>query len=221
MTSTANLIVEIIAELEQSVSNAPEGAFTLPLRDLMWVPIMHETTVKPSQSIKHALLHHVKNFTSVLDQSGESSKITPVTINKYLKILEKESDSKYTKRTWNNLFELISAAPLKGGRTMSQFWWRFCIDFFTEIICMLSDRASPFQSAAEPFWRVEGVSNGIMVNLSTLGFLGSYMGMLKNLGPKLSQKDNKAFRASRFLGEIKTSIGYAAGCNDQLIASLN
>ena len=227
MPNTSRQINDIGDILTRSVSKAPNGAFFAPLRDIMWVPVLHDATVMPAPNIKYGLLRHVKEFTHALDNPsthpyGEQFKISVPTVNTYLKLLNEDGNATYTKRTWNNLFDLISAAPLKNGSSMPQFWWRFCNVHFPEIINMLSDKSDPFQSQARAFWQIPNAkSKGIMVNLSTMAFRCSYMVMLKTLGPRLTKKDSNSFRSSHFLEEVKASTRSLADSNEELIDKVN
>jgi hypothetical protein len=223
MPNTITQINEIVDVLASHVSRSPNGAFFMPLRDILWVPVLHDAALRPAQTIKYGLIKHLKEFTYALDNPrthphGELFKISVPTVNKYLKMFN-DGKATYNKRTWDNLFELISAAPLKLGWSMSQFWWRYCNACFPEIINLLADKSDPFQSQAQSFWQLpRAKKKGLAVNLSTMGFMCSYMVMLKALGPRLTEKDSKAFRSTVFLTEVKTATESPENSNEELVA---
>jgi hypothetical protein len=216
MTSNSNLFNSIISILERSISNHPSGGFFFPLKSLLWLPIRHNATVRPGPVIKYNLMCHVKDHTYALDKSlamphRSKFKISAPTINKYLEIIEKNEAVDYNNKTWDHLFKLIIAAPLRNNKTVSQFWWSFCKKYYPEFFSMLFDMSDPHQSTAdvEAFWLDPG-GRVFMVNLSTIRFYSYYVVILKFLLPAMAERDNKGFKSGEFLKNVIAGLEQCA-----------
>jgi hypothetical protein len=199
------LLSLILRNTRENAEKHPNGAFFFPLKPLMWLPMRHEATLTSTKAIKFGLLEHVRSHTYALDRSQgnpyrDRYNISTPTVNKYLHCLDNKIQEDYSKKTWNHLFELSTAAPFKRNISVSQFCWEFLKTHYPEGINMLFDNADPSQSTVEAFWI--NSKQAIMVNLSTASFLFSYLLMLKTLLPQLSKKDNRSFDSGVFLKDL-------------------
>lgn len=226
MSRKHKIIDALICSLEDMIIKSPNAVFIFPLRALMWLPVLHDKTLKPAGEIKYALLRYVQQHTYALDKSKGSSfspnsGISTPTANKYLVMIEDKRPLDYTKKTWDKLFDLTVVSPRKQNMSISQFWWRFTREHYPEMFAVLADKSDPFQSAVEVFW-IDPLSKKIMVNLSAMYFLSVYMLSLKNMASELGGKDSNSFKSKEVLENLSRSISKNAfKSNDDLCKAIN
>lgn len=203
-----------IKYVDDSASNLPDGIFMIRLRELIWSLLIHNATVRNTDTIKRGLLQHIHERTWALATQKELGPnviayVTAPTRIKYLKMLGSDSACDYSNKTFDKLFSLVTSASLKNRTTVCQFWWSYCQEFLPEIIDMLAERKDPTQSMAPHFW-VWNIQDEetVLANLNISLFRSVYCGRLKILADQLFLKDSNSFGYGKWIDSMTRMIGY-------------
>jgi hypothetical protein len=206
-------INEFIDHLNSQASMMPNGVFAMQLRALMWPQIALGATLKDPIEVKRGLLSFLKEYTWSLDNpktypdQNLSYQISEPTRRRYLSMLNGDGSEDYNKRTFNNLFNLVAAEPLKNFMSISQFWWRFFREYYLEGLAMIADTDDPLQSHSEPFWVVEyGEGSAVMIKLNILRFAAIFGATFRRSSERIFSIHNKSFNLYSLFEYVKSTI---------------